>query len=69
MCGTTKLEIENIIMKLNSNKSSRIDKISTKEVKLVAHIIKKPLTKIVNATIQESKFVHNAKNWKNWPDV
>ena len=54
-------------MKLNSNKSSGIDHIPTKVVKLVAHIIKRPMADIVNATITESYFVQKAKIGKIAP--
>ena len=55
-------DIENIITKLNPKKSSGLDNIPVKIVKQCAHIIKRPLTSIIKATIKSSTFVDKAKS-------
>ena len=63
----TEKEVEEIINKLNPKKSSGLDKIPIKVVKLTSDVITKPLTDIINATIHNSSFVDKAKIAKVTP--
>ena len=60
-------DIEGIISKLKLKKSSGLDNIPTKIIKLSSHVIKKPLTNIINATIKTSKFIDDGKVGKVTP--
>ena len=67
-------DIEEIIDKLDPKKSMGIDNIPSKLVKLSKDIIKKPLTKAINLSIESSKFPNLMKYgrispiYKNPPD-
>ena len=57
---STENDIRDIISKLDVSKSSGIDKISAKLVKLAADIISKPLCIILNHSIRKGKFPENS---------
>ena len=57
---TTK-EINTILKSLNSKQAPGIDKIPTKLVKLVSHILAEPLSIAINNSISTSTFPNNPK--------
>ena len=70
----TEESIEEIIDKLNPKKATGIDNCPAKLVKLSKDVIKKPLTKVINLSIESSKFPKLMKygkilpKYKNPPD-
>ena len=53
---TTENEVLKIIESLNSNKSSGVDNISSKALKTIARYLSKPLTFLINKSIDSSLF-------------